>query len=190
MSLRDDIRKNMKTEIEVEEEAIKAETERIRHLKASAIYDFRKTIIDNSRKGVGGSIITGTFKVGRFAYPYSESKVIGQKKKTLFSKYTLWKFDANMKTDVMIKLEAIKEFAASENIAISLEITHSYPLKRKFVFDTTNFPTVFATVFGTHYGGTLNEIELGDLNIYINYSISLWFVFWSINEYVLHFYWF
>jgi hypothetical protein len=30
-----------------------------------------------------------------------------------------------------------------------------------------------ATVSGVHYGGSLNEIELGDLYIYINYSLSL-----------------
>ena len=174
MSLRDDIRTNMKTTQEVEIERDEKERQRIQQLKDFAIRDFKSKIIQKSQAGVNGNFLNGTFDFGRFVNPYKcKDKIIGHHKRTLFSKCTVWNYCIDMTTDEMVQFSAIKKYADEEKITLSLEITPLFREHRKLDFDVSNFPKITVTADGVHYGGCLNELEIASLKLLIHYSLVL-----------------
>ncbi|MBQ2383165.1 MAG: hypothetical protein II290_03910, partial [Oscillospiraceae bacterium] len=138
------------------------------------INELHSHIIDKARSGVKGNTVTGTYNMGRAVFSYgANQRVIGQHKRRLLSKYTFWKYTFDLKSDEMIRLEAIKKYASEENISITLGLVPCLRDRRGIEFDLSDFPTVTAISHGKHYGGSLLELDMADFSLMVHYSVSI-----------------
>lgn len=165
MDLREEIKKVM-----AEEENAGS----IKFLRRQAVNSFTRKILNDARNATDEKSISGTFSFGRIVSSLSSNAaVVGESKKSMFKKSTVWQFSISPDSDEMIRYNAIKEYAEKEDISIDIEICHLHPKNREFEFDLSEFPKITATIEGKHFKDEMNLIRLKDVKLFIKYTVTL-----------------
>ena len=172
MSLREDIKVNMKTEQEVCSENAEKRAKYILMVQDSIIREFKQAIIEQAKAGVKGNELKGTFDFGRMVAPYKGlDGPVGKAKCVLFSKYYELKYVLDETSTEMIKFNAIKKYAVDEKIVISLEIVPMFNGNEGTpIFDTSDFPKITAKYLKKRY---YFSTKLGDYKLLIHYSVNV-----------------
>ena len=178
MSIRDDVKANMKTEEQIlqekaEEEAERKKIESVRkqHIQTDAIENFKNAIIEESKKGVKGNIINGKYLLPDYGIvPKSRNYYVKGYRMGLFKKYTLWQFTLDDSSTTLICLDAINQYASKENISIDVTLKNDY---RQLKVDITKLPEISATCKGYVDSSLDNEIYLNQYRFVVYYSFSV-----------------
>lgn len=173
MSIRDDIKANMKTEEQILKEKANEEALRKQQIKTIAINNFKTAIIEECQKGVKGNIINGTYEL-RYPNIKSRNYYIKGYRMGFFKKYTLWQFIIDDSSDDLIRLDAIKQYATEENISVDVSLEYSsVSSNRKLKVDITKLPEVSVTWDGQLKSYSDDEICLMDFYFVVHYSFSI-----------------
>jgi len=173
MSLREDIKVNMRTVGEANKENEEKRAEYICMVQDMVIREFKQAIIEQSKAGVSGNKLKGTFNFGRMVQPHKGlDNPIGKAKKLLFSKYYVLEYILDETSIEMHRFNAIKKYANDEKIELSLEIVPMLGHKDDLIpiFDTSDFPKITAKYEEKKY---YPHTKLGDYRLLIHYSVNI-----------------
>lgn len=171
MSIRDDVKANMKTEEQVLKEKLRAEEKRIEMIKNRHLEGFKNAIISESKKGIKGNVITGNYVLSRLGTDYLHGKRTG----IMFLKRTLWKFKVNESQDAKIGFDAITKYALEENIAIKIDLVLDDEIYeyRKFETDYSAFPWISILCDGYDIKNARDRLSLANFNWVVRFSLTL-----------------